>query len=615
MAKNKRNTKSQQVPMEKIMVYDGDQNLVASGALVDGTTSLNIANQQLGVLSWDFDGTVALGNFIPAATTAANVTAVKVIQGTPKSSAIHEADPWGVSDPAYVESDIIYRDNIVSVSTALYRTPVRGAVSVTDFPTTAVSSEYGMYVILNSTRNDRDYGDNDEVVFEAIPTPASLAAYNDATDYVLQNLAYSLNHHSKVASLSNAAGVRRGNKNFIVLAVNSAGGNGQAIGTITCASTPTTFPVMYSYDAEGNRITTNITADASIVAALAQHIVDQAADAADVTDQLTAASTIEVIDPLNAGEGTAATGTLTTTGNFTANDEVTIGSITYTFVASPSSAYDVDLGASAAISLSNLAAAINGTGTAGTEYAAGTLPNASVSAVATATTLVVTAKAGGTAGNSVVFTEDTDGGTTWSVSGSGTLAGGANTNVDGLIVLSVPSTPAAYVDTIEQVQTAVRVNLSDDWEAAGIYANTTYPKEGTGQGRKWVIQNDDRYQLTKHTAQYVPYGEFFSKGYDYISPDLNYTSTIIEYMDYEDTISGRRSNAKKLILLGTASATCTTVSTAASNLGSGPAITTATDDTTTVSDLNDILGAWLLNARTYSAFDIKGDATSSALFA
>jgi hypothetical protein len=62
----------------------------------------------------------------------------------------------------------------------------------------------------------------------------------------------------------------------------------------------------------------------------------------------------------------------TFTSNVAANDTVVIGATTYTFVASPSSAYDVDIGGDLATSIDNLVAAINDSGTAGTTYGTGT---------------------------------------------------------------------------------------------------------------------------------------------------------------------------------------------------------------------------------------------------
>lgn len=55
-----------------------------------------------------------------------------------------------------------------------------------------------------------------------------------------------------------------------------------------------------------------------------------------------------------------------------ATDTVVIDGRTYTWSASPSSAYEVTIGADIATCVTNLIAAINASGTAGTEYASGT---------------------------------------------------------------------------------------------------------------------------------------------------------------------------------------------------------------------------------------------------
>lgn len=62
------------------------------------------------------------------------------------------------------------------------------------------------------------------------------------------------------------------------------------------------------------------------------------------------------------------TGSLGLATNPTADDTVTINGVTFTFVASPSSPGDVDIGGSAAASVDNLVAAINGGAGAGTAY-------------------------------------------------------------------------------------------------------------------------------------------------------------------------------------------------------------------------------------------------------
>jgi len=116
---------------------------------------------------------------------------------------------------------------------------------------------------------------------------------------------------------------------------------------------------------------------------------------------------------------------LTSTGvNVTDGDTCTIGTTVYRFKNTLAAAYDVKIGASAAITLDNLKAAINATGTAGTEYFAGTLAHPTVIATTnTDTVQTIRAKTIGTAANSIATTE-TAATLSW---GAGTMANGVAT--------------------------------------------------------------------------------------------------------------------------------------------------------------------------------------------
>jgi phage tail sheath protein FI len=86
-----------------------------------------------------------------------------------------------------------------------------------------------------------------------------------------------------------------------------------------------------------------------------------------------------------------------------------IGSTNYTFETAPVTnvAGHIAIGASPAASLANIAAAINLTGTPGTDYAAATTANPDVSAgTITGNDLILTAKMAGTAGNFIPTTTD-----------------------------------------------------------------------------------------------------------------------------------------------------------------------------------------------------------------
>jgi hypothetical protein len=119
-----------------------------------------------------------------------------------------------------------------------------------------------------------------------------------------------------------------------------------------------------------------------------------------------------------------AVGTLTLTGNAVADETVTIGSKTYTWKASVSTtANQVKVGASAAASITNLIAAVNGGTGSGTLYGSATVASTQViAAQGSGTSMTATARIGGTAANSYATT-DTMTNATW---GAATLAGGTD---------------------------------------------------------------------------------------------------------------------------------------------------------------------------------------------
>jgi hypothetical protein len=106
--------------------------------------------------------------------------------------------------------------------------------------------------------------------------------------------------------------------------------------------------------------------------------------------------------------GVKATGLLTSdTVVPTAGETVTVGSVTYTFRAAPTTiANEVKVTTTAAGALANLQSAINRTGVPGTDYGSLTVVNPTVAAkTLTATTLLMEARTAGTGGNSLATTE------------------------------------------------------------------------------------------------------------------------------------------------------------------------------------------------------------------
>jgi hypothetical protein len=143
----------------------------------------------------------------------------------------------------------------------------------------------------------------------------------------------------------------------------------------------------------------------------------------------------------------AASGVLTSDNtNVSNNDTVTIGSRVYTFktnLTAPTTANEVHIGADADGSLTNLAAAINGTGTPGTDYGSATPVNTQVSSGAVAAhAITVTALVAGTDGNAIATTEAAAH-LSW---GAATLASGANNSANGseLSAAAFPTNLASF---------------------------------------------------------------------------------------------------------------------------------------------------------------------------
>jgi len=168
-------------------------------------------------------------------------------------------------------------------------------------------------------------------------------------------------------------------------------------------------------------------------------------------------------------QGVAASAVLTQTANApAASDSVTVNDRTYVFDATLDAAYDVKLEATADATMDHLIKAINGTGTAGVDYFAGTLPATGVTAGARVGTgngasTTITANAEGTAGNAFAKAE----------TGGELDFDGAGATFTGGVDYDLSSTAAGVVAAIEAHTGA----------GEGFAANlVTVTDEGNGSG-------------------------------------------------------------------------------------------------------------------------------------
>ena len=163
-------------------------------------------------------------------------------------------------------------------------------------------------------------------------------------------------------------------------------------------------------------------------------------DSSNGGDGMSTSTTINHLSSANIGlAGTKATSTLSGSANAAVGNTVVIGGSTYTFFSAADvaagtngadAANSVAVGANLAATLQNLADAVNGTGSAGTEYSTATTANANVSVTTVnSTNLVFSAATAGTSGNSIAAsTTGTALGFTDLVGGD--MSGGAGSALD-----------------------------------------------------------------------------------------------------------------------------------------------------------------------------------------
>ena len=293
MSANKRTNK---LNMEQVLIAyctgGGTDKAFAKGVpLVNTTTALGLDDGQLGVLSWDRRGTVDFGEFLNGGETSAQVKAIKVMQGTPASSNLTQVDPWEVGNKGYVESGVIRRDNVKSVTVQKCRPKSLANTAVTGIAVPKDETSYSFFAALDSVRILKDYGYNGNQVQAGYTTPCyTELTITDPKDHMVQSL---LDNFNKMSSLVN------GNQPVLALAINSGGGAGTAIGALTCGSsidfltTTSEFP-----GGPATSTTYSVVADHAMIYSLACLLAEQAA----ASGPIDALSTIEVIDLTTAGD-------------------------------------------------------------------------------------------------------------------------------------------------------------------------------------------------------------------------------------------------------------------------------------------------------------------------
>ena len=157
----------------------------------------------------------------------------------------------------------------------------------------------------------------------------------------------------------------------LVAAINGGAGEGTAYGTGTVANAFVTA--------------------ANASGAVTLTAIDQGPAGNGIEVSIDSTAITATVTALVGGSATlAGAATVTFADAMTADEVVQVGTQTYTFVASPSQANDIDIGGSATATAANFAAAINQGAGGGTAYGTGTVAHPDVSAVAVGAAVTLT---------------------------------------------------------------------------------------------------------------------------------------------------------------------------------------------------------------------------------
>jgi hypothetical protein len=161
-----------------------------------------------------------------------------------------------------------------------------------------------------------------------------------------------------------------------------------------------------------------------------------------------------------------ATGTLTASTTVNNGDQVVVGSTTYSYVtalAGGGTANQILIGTQDG-SLTNLAAAINGSVGAGTIYGSGTVANTlATSGAVISHAIIVTAINAGTPGNNVLASTTATGRLAWSGLAGGKLSGGTNVNYISAVnvgVLNLLSGNVPFNQNVNQTASDIAANIA-----------------------------------------------------------------------------------------------------------------------------------------------------------
>jgi len=569
-------TKDNKRPIEQIFVAKAGASSAHSGgeALTNSATGyVDLVDGEIKILSSGGYGTRAANATIAAGDTVTAAPEIYIVQGTRAASdpTYREATP--LPTKPYEKSEPIVGNNKIIYTYKAAKRPtfdtwqIGNTVGQSNAVNVLDETPYALKLSFFGRQFDETYSGTHPISMTPSYTSKDYTAlaYStaEATDDILQNLAYTINKNST------ALGFTKGflpKKPIIAFAVDTTGTYGI---NPTSAYANEAIPVIntsigvrsikLSQSMISSFLTSGFPAGATIIPIDLSNAGDVAAGSS-------------VLDPSGNTISAGYKGVLTLGANAGNGKVVVVGTKTYTFQTTLTNVDgNVKIGATASASIDNLVAAINlDPAGAGTKYAAAmTAQPENIRAQAgPGDTMVVRGSAASASTTDVVSAS-------WGASNlaAATLVSG---KADAMVIMALDR-DLVYEDRVKQVKTRIDVGLLEGFNYNTVKnSRIQYAYEGDGTGRQWKMF----YKDTAGQRKYSAYRGFEEMRIEYPIPvdeDTYYDAVIVEH--YHADLIGTDSIVKpfKAIIL----------------IPNADANGTLTPDSGTVSLVSSILLPWI----------------------
>lgn len=522
-------TKDNKRPIEQIFVAKPGVTTAHAGgeALTNSATGyVDLVDGEIKILSHGGYGTRASNATIAASDTVTAAPEIYIVQGTAAASDPTYVERNPLPTKPYEKSEPIVGNNKIIYTYKAAKRPtfdtwqIGNTVGSASAVNVADETTYALKISFFGRQFDEVYSGTHPISMTPSYVSKDYTALSyttaQATDDILQNLAYVINKNSNALQFTKGFAPK---KPVIAFAVDTTGTYGINPRTVVAG---TSVPVIntsiglrslkFSQSMISSFINSSFPAEATIIPI-------------DLTNSGTGTAGTSLLDPAGNTISAGFAGVITATGQPSNTETLTIGSKVYTLQSSLTNVDgNIKIGGSASATLDNIIAAINlDPAGAGTQYAAATVAQPEGVRAQAGAGLTINLRASTAAVLSDTLTNVT-------VSGSGNLTAATvvSGKADAMLIVALDR-DIVYEDRVKQVKSRIDVGLFDGFNFNTVKnSRVQYAYEGDGTGRQWKMF----YKDTAGQRKYSTYRGFEEMRIEYPIPvdeSVYYDAVIVEH--------------------------------------------------------------------------------------